>query len=369
MSLDIQNVSDSNSEKSESKITKKIKKPKIKLADESSFSKMKIRIIFAIILSVVLIVYLFSAMAYSFGVTQIKTATWLDVFAYIHLLISLLILGGATFEISHIFGFRKVYEHTIFIICSTVLYYLPITVANSYYPAWIFVNWAPSFERYMTLIWFVGLTIVSLITILMFTKNKNFNPRNIFYFIGYLTIVIFGLKGITALSLTPVNVISEQIFGGHSGATIIWIWVMAIVSDTVAYFVGVKWGKTKLAPEISPKKSIEGAIGGFAAAFVFGVVFAMILLFAIPNNHNFIPFKGFIGESEVWAKILIVILFSIIVPILSIAGDLFFSILKRKFDVKDYSNLLPGHGGVLDRLDSILFTAFIMEIIILLLTI
>ncbi len=118
--------------------------------------------------------------------------------------------------------------------------------------------------------------------------------------------------------------------------------VCAWGTDTFAYFSGVFFGKHKMAPVISPKKTWEGAIGGvlLAAAMNVGVYFVASKFFSA-------PFTGW----EWYAVIPI----SIILSVLSIFGDLSASVIKRNYGIKDYGNLIPGHGGVMDRIDSAVF--------------
>lgn len=111
----------------------------------------------------------------------------------------------------------------------------------------------------------------------------------------------------------------------------------ACVCDMGAYFVGVSLGKTKLCPEISPNKTVEGALGGIASSIVVSLIITLCY--------------GFYG------KILPVLLLTIPLCAAGMAGDLFASIIKRKAGIKDYGNLIPGHGGILDRVDSLLFIA------------
>ena len=111
----------------------------------------------------------------------------------------------------------------------------------------------------------------------------------------------------------------------------------ACVCDMGAYFVGVSLGKTKLCPEISPNKTVEGALGGIASSIV------VSLIRTLCYGH--------------FGKILPVLLLTIPLCAAGMAGDLFASIIKRKAGIKDYGNLIPGHGGILDRVDSLLFIA------------
>ena len=114
--------------------------------------------------------------------------------------------------------------------------------------------------------------------------------------------------------------------------------LLAVVSDSGAYFVGRYMGKTKLAPSVSPNKTVEGAVGGFVATVVAGLLL----------------FKMMGGTWDLGS----VLLFSAIVSILAQLGDLAGSALKRAAGVKDSGWIFPGHGGLLDRTCSLVFAAF-----------
>ena len=121
--------------------------------------------------------------------------------------------------------------------------------------------------------------------------------------------------------------------------------VIAFSSDTGAYFAGTFLGKRKLVPHISPKKTVEGAIGGIAAGGVSALVFGLILRGA-GFGVNLISLTGFGLIGSVVAQL----------------GDLTFSAFKRQYDIKDYGSILPGHGGILDRFDSIYYLAPLTEV-------
>ena len=129
---------------------------------------------------------------------------------------------------------------------------------------------------------------------------------------------------------------------GPPGLFLLMLTVM--VSDTAQYYTGRLFGRRPLAPAISPKKTIEGAIGGF----VFGT-----LLLAIAG-HWWLPAVP-LGIRVVLGAAVVA---------LGIAGDLFESMLKRSAGVKDSSTLIPGHGGVLDRIDALLFAAPIYYVVL-----
>ncbi len=116
---------------------------------------------------------------------------------------------------------------------------------------------------------------------------------------------------------------------------VLYLILLTIIADTAAYFSGKKFGKRKLAPELSPGKTIEGGLGGLLGVFIWSILGAWY--FQVPANY--------------WMYF---ILLSLLTAVISIAGDLFVSMMKRESGFKDSGSILPGHGGILDRLDSLL---------------
>lgn len=141
-----------------------------------------------------------------------------------------------------------------------------------------------------------------------------------------------------------------QPFGGY---LLIGLLLMIWATDTCGYFVGRKWGKHKLSA-VSPGKSIEGVIGGVIGALVVGIA---IFYGWQQFDHQSSPFV--LSNLFVW------LLFSLLISTASVIGDLFESLLKRLIGVKDSGRLLPGHGGLLDRIDSLLPTLPIYALFIL----
>ena len=129
------------------------------------------------------------------------------------------------------------------------------------------------------------------------------------------------------------------------------IFLGAWVCDTFAYFTGKFLGKHKLIPEISPKKTIEGSIGGIVFTIIAFVVYGLIV------NNNF-------GDKIQISYVLLVIL-GLASSIISQIGDLVASSIKRQYEIKDYGRLFPGHGGVLDRFDSVMLVAPVTYIVFL----
>lgn len=143
-----------------------------------------------------------------------------------------------------------------------------------------------------------------------------------------------------------------RILGTANGRYYIAIpFLVAFLSDGGAYFVGIRFGRHKLAPVISPNKTIEGVLGGLAGALAGMLIYAVILAWPLGRKMNF----------------LLVLLYALGGSLAACFGDLCFSAIKRQTGVKDYGTLFPGHGGVLDRLDSLAAVAPLMEALLLLL--
>ena len=124
--------------------------------------------------------------------------------------------------------------------------------------------------------------------------------------------------------------------------------VMAFLSDTGAYFTGKFLGKHKLAPVISPKKTVEGVVGGVLGAIVGMLIYGLILNlgFGFRVNYLFAVVYGLLGSLG------------------AVFGDLCFSVIKRQTGIKDYGNLIPGHGGILDRFDSMMIVGPLAELLL-----
>lgn len=162
-----------------------------------------------------------------------------------------------------------------------------------------------------------------------------------------------------ALTLFPILYVSllfsfiillRDVEDGH-----FWVWLIAISAwgcDTFAYFTGKAIGKHKLAPQLSPKKTIEGSIGGVIGAGVIGYLYTEIFAY-----YNAL----IIREQIIWVVIAVML-----GALISQVGDLAASAIKRYFNQKDYGYILPGHGGILDRFDSFLFVAPVIYIIVIL---
>lgn len=127
--------------------------------------------------------------------------------------------------------------------------------------------------------------------------------------------------------------------------------IVAFGSDSGAYFAGRFFGSRKLAPVISQHKTVEGAIGGVVTAIVLMVIYALILQLAFDFKINYFY----------------ALLYGLVGSVAGIFGDLCFSVVKRQTGIKDYGNLIPGHGGVLDRFDSMMMVGPLLEALMIIL--
>lgn len=180
--------------------------------------------------------------------------------------------------------------------------------------------------------WFMGLfmaMMISMIAVMVFSYPKFHAEQLLAAFFGVFYVVVM-LSYIYQIRVLP------------GGAFTVWlVFVCSWGCDTCAYCVGMLIGKHKMAPKLSPKKSVEGGIGGIGGAALIGVLYALAINHWGNAGVNVLQFAliGGIGGA------------------ISQIGDLGASAIKRNYDIKDYGTLIPGHGGILDRFDSVIFTA------------
>lgn len=180
--------------------------------------------------------------------------------------------------------------------------------------------------KYFNLNIFLSLLVTLFISAIFYIWNKNIKFDDLAATI--LTFVYIPLNFVLLIELdkTPF---------------LLLVFIVAFSTDTCAYFVGSKFGSIKLLESVSPKKSVEGFIGGIVGC----VILSLLYLYFINYKITFIT-----------------IIFLILSSVFGQFGDLFASKIKRSSGIKDYSNILPGHGGILDRFDSLLFIIPLMYI-------
>lgn len=180
--------------------------------------------------------------------------------------------------------------------------------------------------------WLEPLAIVDMALLAVFTACL-FSAGTLADRLNRLWVVLMG--GVYLGYLLPHWVLLFRAM--HGRAWVFWLLAVIMAGDTFAYFAGRRWGRRKLAPEISPGKTVAGAIGYSIGAMIAGVV------------------GGFFLDDVIgWVEALAL---ALVLSILGQIGDLFESWIKRVFAVKDSGDLLPGHGGLLDRFDSLIFPA------------
>lgn len=183
-------------------------------------------------------------------------------------------------------------------------------------------------HRYVTLMAIAALMVLMTIYVVTFPKYRTEEVAVSFFGVFYVAIMLSYLYQVRAMA---------------DGKYLVWlIFLSSWGSDTSAYCVGRLFGRHKMAPTLSPKKTIEGAVGGVIGAALLGLGFA-----AVFGEHM----------TELRDAEAVCAMACAIAAIISQVGDLAASAIKRNHNIKDYGHLIPGHGGILDRFDSMLFTA------------
>lgn len=197
----------------------------------------------------------------------------------------------------------------------------------------LFYSYGFIFERTSLFIGSVPVLMFLVILNVSSIFDDTLGISRMFYIFTISVLIVFGLH------------ILYVVINNYGFSTLFLLALATYGSDTGAYFTGYFFGKNKLIPRLSPKKTVEGSIGGIVLGS------ALAILYGI--------YTGILNQYPLLITACVILTFT------SQIGDLIFSAIKRRFDVKDYSQLLPGHGGVLDRLDSLLYNAIIMALFML----
>ncbi len=213
-----------------------------------------------------------------------------------------------------------------------------MTVFGIIYAAAIpFIYLFPGEMRIGLFIGFAFIFVVSLFMLLIF-KNKKYRLEHISVAFLMATIIPVFLSSLIVLRMMPETMVADE---RMSFVFMLLPILCVILTDTFALFTGMLIGKHKLAPSVSPKKTVEGAVGGA----VFGVL-------------TFVA-AGIIAEKVIGVDVNLPLFAAagLVTSVIGQFGDLFMSVIKRHCDLKDFGNLMPGHGGILDRFDSLIFAA------------
>ena len=217
------------------------------------------------------------------------------------------------------------------------------------------------------------ITLMLCVYFLISFATEPFHIAYVFYFATMILVLAIGVQSFMFLRYSPFYYFtqlfeqtgeykySEYVIYNSNNfkyiqSTFLFVYVIlgVIFNDMGAYFIGLLFGKHKMNERISPKKTWEGFIGGVVFSIIFSTTFALVCAL---TDHPILPIFDV-------RHLYYVIVISILIPLISDVGDFVFSSVKRTFGVKDFSNLLPGHGGVLDRIDSLIFASALVSCLI-----
>ncbi len=187
----------------------------------------------------------------------------------------------------------------------------------------------------------IGIALIAymlVLAILLISSHETLSFEQCAYVLTVSVTVVLPMSSLAYIRAIPT----------HGIAFIFLTLIIAWFSDMGAYFVGSFLGKHKLCEKISPKKTIEGFVGGIMTAVVFSLLGAWIYQAAFLNAAG--------QQVSYW----LIALIALVTAPISVIGDLFCSVIKRHQGIKDFGNIFPGHGGILDRFDSLIFVAPIL---------
>ena len=208
---------------------------------------------------------------------------------------------------------------------------------------------------------FLYLILICLILFILPLFSKTLKMTDSFYFVGSIlycgggfTILAF-VRNIDIYSSLNLHIGSLDMNAGGLGI-FAYVYFTTLMTDVGAYEIGRRFGKHKLIPSVSPNKTIEGSIGGSAFGTILGSV--LLILFEVFFDLQLLPI------DQLWIRIILIVLITFVLTIFIQLGDLVASKLKREYEIKDFSNLFPGHGGMMDRFDSALVAFAIFFVIL-----
>lgn len=273
------------------------------------------------------------------GLDSVLPSSFYDYYNYIFISLANIVLLLTIYELNQFF-FNKEEEKkekwfSFFHIGAAALVVSLTTQISFVYEGEAFTN-----SQLLVLMAFASFTLIIIFLINSIINGIDINKT--------MSIIVVGAIIIAFFTFFPITTMKMQ------WNTIMMLFIIVIFSDTFAYLGGKKFGKTKIVPEISPNKSLEGFIVGFIMAISIGLIWYFTVI------NLYFDKTGF---TEITTPIGIITVF--ITALLAPMGDLFFSALKRKYNRKDFANTLPGHGGILDRIDSHIFAVTIGSILLL----
>ena len=261
----------------------------------------------------------------------------------------------------------RIISGAVFVVIVAIVFFLTPAIVTAIVVA--LMSALASYELLYTtgLVKNLRLNVYSAVMAVLVTMVSQYAAYSIFFFIillywmllfsevllssGKIPIAEIGCCLISGLIIPLLLSALVRIRGGQNSNNVMFIpFIMAFFSDTGAYFIGVFFGKHKMCPNISPKKSWEGFVGGIVVAILGMVVYCLIV-------------DNFFGYS---VNYVLAVIYGLVGSIGSVVGDLTMSVIKRQAGIKDYGKLIPGHGGILDRFDSVIITAPLTEALMIL---
>ncbi|MCF0217456.1 MAG: phosphatidate cytidylyltransferase [Malacoplasma sp.] len=320
--------------------------------DEKKKSTFKNRVVISIFVVIFyLLVLVFSVLADS------TSANWINmelniksVFAFLLIFLLYIPFVFANYEaISLIFDKHKKLYFLILISCYSIVYFvvnLFLVIANYFVPLLI----TDKIPVVFGLIFLVTTIVVLAITNIFLKVFNSVSIKNVISLNAIVLVIMLGF----------LSIVYCAIFKGWFALLFLLFSVM--VTDAFCYLFGLFFGKHKMSKIISPNKTWEGAILG--STFSIAILLILCGFVSIDQNRSAIVLSYVIGyQTNLVAIIWIVLVFlSILMVVFSILGDLFFSYIKRLFNIKDFSNFLRSHGGFLDRLDAMLIVSIVFAI-------
>ena len=204
------------------------------------------------------------------------------------------------------------------------------------------------FFKYMGLFYCFAISTIVAFIIFIFDSNKTFVDFAVNCFVIIYPLILLGIIFILNINYGMIPVLLAV--------------GISTVSDAMAYFIGSIFGKRKIFPKISPKKTYAGFFGGILGGAIGGII--VYLIFELANFPTFTIFKfKELFNENIALTIIIYVIIGAVMAVFSEIGDLAASRVKRQVGIKDYGKLLGSHGGIMDRIDSILFSVFAMGII------
>jgi phosphatidate cytidylyltransferase len=217
--------------------------------------------------------------------------------------------------------------------------FVAIKLEKNYFlilPSYFFTSLLPIVGVHETKWQFICYVYTLVVVGIMLLRNKGLKLKDV--------VMVYSMTVFISFALTTLIRLRDM--GGKIGSFYVLLALgIAWISDTGAYFGGSFLGKQKLCPEISPKKTVEGVVSG--------VLFCIIIMFLISFLFEKINFD----RSVISVNYVFLIMICLIGSFIAVIGDLFFSWVKRGCKIKDFGDVMPGHGGVLDRFDSVIFVA------------